>query len=228
MVAAPPKSSFYIFSSLALSLVLHLTCFGALESAAGLAPRRMRSQAPLTVKIAEKKAPQPEPVKRSPPPPKPKPQPPKRSPLQDKPVARPVAGLSAESFTEKPAGATAMAAPAGNTMMAPDSGIRLRPDQIEKLKDDLSADPQLITETVVKPEYTPEALEAGFEGKVIIDVHITDKGDVTHAELAKKVGYGMQEKIIEMAMKARFIPRKNHAGAAIAGWGQIKVTFTLE
>ena len=67
-------------------------------------------------------------------------------------------------------------APIGNTLFKKDEGIRLK--DVESLESDLSADARIRIETFKKPQYTDDALEAGIEGKFLIDVFVDDKGIV--------------------------------------------------
>ena len=209
-------------SAMLMSSVLHLAAFGGLVwEAHGTHAER---QGPMRVTIAEKpKEPAPVAVAPTIPPKVEHPKEHRRKPPPEK--AKPVAGLTANSFSET---GTGFVAPAGNTLMMADNGERLSPDQIEALKGDLSAEPQLIAQSVVKPEYTQDAIDAGFEGRVVVDVYVDATGKVVQAELPRRVGYQMDGRILEMARAARFIPRKNPVGQSIAGWGQIKVNLTLD
>ena len=203
-------------SAMLLSATLHLSAFGSLAWHAHgfLQPAKGPLKVTLTEKPKASAAPLPKPAL-----------PKEHTPKRPAEKAKPVAGLTADSFSENGAG---FVAPAGNTLMMADSGERLSPDEIEALKGDLSAEPQLITGSVVKPEYTQDAIDAGFEGRVVVEVYIDATGQVVQAELARPVGYQMDQRIIAMAKAARFVPRKNPVGQSVAGWGQIKVTLTLD
>jgi protein TonB len=135
-------------------------------------------------------------------------------------------GLSQESFAE--GGKGGFSAPAGNTTMAPDEGKRLSPEEIRKLDRDLSADAKLIDGSFIKPEYTPEAEENNLEGAFVIEVYVDTQGKVLEAELRKKIGYGMDERVLNAAKNARFSPRKSPVGQALAGWTELRVRLNLE
>ncbi len=136
----------------------------------------------------------------------------------------PVAGLSKESFTDGPSN---VAVAAGNTLLAPDEGKRLNPNDIKALSgEDLSSDPKLIFATMKTPQYTDDAVDANLEGLFVVDVFVDKQGIVQSAELNKKVGFGMDERILSAAREAKFVPRKDRVGNAIEGWTQIK--FKLE
>jgi protein TonB len=217
------------------SLLLHLSLLSAVQYLPR--PERAKTYSKVAVNVVEK----PKPVEAAPPPtpepkpteaPKPKPAPqPKATPAKAKPVdnappPQPVMGLSKESFVE--GGKGSFSAPAGNTTMLPDEGKRLSPEEIRKLDRDLSADAELIEGSFIEPDYTPEAEENGLEGSFVIDVYIDTQGKVVEAELRKKIGYGMDERVLSAARNARFSPRKNPLGQPLAGWKEIKIRLTLE
>lgn len=81
--------------------------------------------------------------------------------------------------------------------------------------------------TFDKPDYTPAAVDAGIEGHFVIDVFVEPNGSVSDANLRKKVGYGMDDRLIDAAKRAKFNPRTNPYGAAISGWHEIKITMRL-
>lgn len=137
---------------------------------------------------------------------------------------QPVAGLSKESFTDGPSNVSAAA---GNTLLAPDEGKRIDPNDIKALSgEDLSSDPKLIFSTMKTPQYTDDAVDANLEGLFVVDVFVDKQGIVQSVELVKRVGFGMDERILGAARAAQFVPRKDRVGNAIEGWTQIK--FKLE
>ncbi len=138
----------------------------------------------------------------------------------------PVLGLSPDSVS--PEGKSSFAVPLGNTTDAPDEGKRLTPEQVKGLAKDLSADAALISSTFVSPPYTAEAEDAGLEGLYVIEVYVDTNGHVGDAELRSKIGYGMDARVLESVRKARFTPRRDPLGRALAGWTEIKVRLTLE
>jgi TonB family protein len=121
-----------------------------------------------------------------------------------------------------------MAAPAGNTTMAPDEGKRLTPEEVAKLAKNLSQDAELIANTFERPPYTPEAEDAGLEGRFVVDVYVNEEGLVTSAELRKPIGFGMDQRVLESAKKSRFRPRRDAKGQPVAGWTEIKVRLTID
>jgi TonB family protein len=79
---------------------------------------------------------------------------------------------------------------------------------------------------VVIPSYTDAALDAAFEGRVTVEVYVDESGAVVQAEPAKKIGYGMDERILQSALSAKFVPRKNRLGQPEPSW--TKITFNLQ
>lgn len=215
------------------SLLLHLLFFSVVQYIPR--PELAHTYNKVAVNVVEK----PKPVEAAPPAPepkpaeapKPKPKPKQKAtptvkPNDNTPPPQPVMGLNKESFAE--GGKGSFSAPAGNTTMIPDDGRRLSPEQIRKLDRDLSADAKLIEGSFIKPEYTAEAEENALEGSFVIEVYVDAQGKVVEAELRKKIGYGMDERVLNAAKNARFSPRKNPLGQPLAGWTELKIRLTLE
>jgi len=196
-----------------------------------LSPSRPPDRLPaVKVKVAEKVIESlPEPPKKAPPTPKPRPKEKvaatRALPQQPNiPPPPPVQGLSQDSFSADGKG---ISAPAGNTLLVPDEGKRLRPDEVQALRaDDLSRDAILIRSKMETPKYTEEAIDAGLELSVKVEVFVDAKGQVGDVELAKPVGYGMDQRLIEAARQAKFEPRLDRFGRPLPGWTTI--TFKLE
>jgi len=208
-----------IFVILSASICLHILGFFSIT----IIPKK-EDKLPSTVsmKIIPKEEEPKSPVKKPPPKPKDK-KPPKKQQLRgkkksDKPPAKKIQGLSKDSLVKD----SSVSAPAGNTLMEADKGVRLSPDEIQALEKNLSSDAILIQGSFEIPKYTQAALDADAEGKFIVDVFVNKAGEVVDAELRKKVGYGMDERIVESAKSSKFIPRKNAKGVPIEGWAEIK------
>ncbi len=168
------------------------------------------------------------PERETPPPPKKKERPKKENvaPNQDiKPQTVttdvPVQGLTKDSLS--PSGT--MAAPVGNTLMTEDTGQRLK--EVDALRGDMSAPAKLIASTLVTPPYTDEALDALLQGSFVVDVFVNLDGSVREAELRKKIGYGMDAKVLNSVKTAKFIPRKNKFGVSEEGWTELKFTLVI-
>ena len=136
-----------------------------------------------------------------------------------------VSGLKEEALIATKA--NQMAAPRGNTLTVEDTGIRLSADDAKRLANDLSSNPILILSSLSVPDYTAEALDAKLEVSVAITVFLDEHGQVISARLLKKVGFGMDERLTEMAMRARFEPRRDARGIAAAGRWEIKTKLEL-
>lgn len=207
-----------------LSLMFHISFLFQISSW-----ERPEYREPVKMKVSVRAKPKPKPIpstvvpkKRPPPPPKPKTV--RKAKPKAKQKAMPVLGLSKNSFT-KSENATTIVAPAGNTAMAKDKGIRLKPEEVAALGKDLSSPAVLIRSSIKKVEKTDDALDAGLIGRFRVDVYVASDGIVTSVDLEKKVGYGMDTRLLAAAKKARFKPRLNVKGKPVPGWTQI--TFRL-
>ena len=228
------------YRALFASLVVHSLVFSVILPEKRFKPAKRQN----TFKVAIKEV-QTEIEKNEPVPPKPKPKKPKKEKKlakqvptvtpskkkaakeKDKAKPTPVLGLSKDSFTKNntPGG---ISVPAGNTTMMVDEGKRLRPEDIEELDTDLSEDARLIVESFEKPQYTVEAEDSGLEGRFVIDVYVDASGRVIEVDLRKKIGFGMDNRVIASVKNARFQPRKNALGQPISGWTELKVRLTIE
>jgi TonB family protein len=138
--------------------------------------------------------------------------------------AKPIQGLSASALSTQ---GTGISAPLGNTLRMEDQGVRAKAEEVGELSgEDLSAEARLQADSISRPSYTDEALDANLQGTVSLDVLVDAEGRVQKVELKKPLGFGMDPLIIAAARGARFIPRKDRFGNAIAGWTEIK--FRLE
>jgi protein TonB len=182
--------------------------------------------------VEQEQTPPAEPAEPTPPPPKSPPKKkiePKPTPVASKPSSEPndnvapIQGLSQNSFD--PSGKSGFAAPVGNTLMVEDQGIRKT--EVNEYTADLSADAKLIAGSLAVPEYTDEALDAGIEGAFQIDVYVDENGKIVDIDLPKKVGFGMDSRIIDSVKKAEFVPRKNKWGKPMAGWTTIRFRLTI-
>jgi len=140
------------------------------------------------------------------------------------PPAQAVQGLPPDAVQPDAPG---IAAPIGNTLLTEDEGKRIRPEDYRDLGGDLSADARLILKSVVIPKYTDAALEGNLEGNFIVDVYVDEAGNVLQSEVRKRVGFGMDERLLDAARMAKFQPRKNKFGRTEAGWAEIKFTLVI-
>lgn len=219
------KNISYILASLGFHLFV-------LWNIASFSHRSVVAPEKLIVKIT--------PVEVSPTPVVPSPPPPPRTPLPKKlpkkpkhrvaterrvphadPHAKPVQGLSKDSFVKD--GKSTFQAPVGNTLLTGDAGIRK--SEVGALQGDLSQRAHRVS--LVKPEYTEQALQAGLEGQFVADVYVDETGHVGEVALHKKVGYGMDAKLEAAAKSARYEPRKDPLGRPIGGWDRIVFQLVL-
>ncbi len=108
--------------------------------------------------------------------------------------------------------------------MVEDQGIR-RAEVGEAEVKDLSQ--RAVRISLTKPEYTDDAIDVGLEGTFAVDVFIEKDGSVSDAELRKKIGFGMDERVLAASKSAVFEPRRNNLGVAIAGWDTIVFDLVL-
>lgn len=231
------------------SLAVHSAGVGVLSLQDHL-PTKSKTPIKVAVKVTEKPKPKPPepPEPKKPEPPKPKPEPkkpkPKKPPRPKKPKSkkkskkkttlkgsktpqkakRIVQGLNPASVSDKGSG---IAVPVGNTMLKADEGIRLRPEEVEALSEDLSQDASITCKNT--PPYTEAAEEEGLEGNYQFDVYVDAKGRATEAEPRRKIGYGMDKVVTKMLLsECRYKPKYNAKGHAVATWATFTIRLTLD
>ncbi len=160
-----------------------------------------------------------EPLPKEEPPPKPKKKEAKKPKPKPVPEQNLVSGLSKTSLSNKD---TTFKAAIGNTLLTEDKGQRL--SDVDKVEIDRRQEAKIISVPI--PEYTTQAEDAELKGQFEVDVYVNEIGTVTEAEPVSKIGFGMDERVIQAALQAKYEPRKNRFGKAIAGWS--KLTFVLK
>ena len=219
-------------SAVVVSFFVHLGGMGGLIFMSSRP--KDKKMVPVKITVTETKVPPPVEV---PPviPPKPEPKPKKKDPPKTPPTQTPqkveqqtpveaIQGISPDAMVTDGKG---LSAPVGNTLLKEDEGKRLKPEDVGKLQQDCSSDARLIRETVTTPKYTEAALDANLEGAFVVDIFVDAQGVVLEAELRKKVGFGMDERIIESVKSSKFVPRKNKVCGSIAGWAEIKFSLVI-
>ena len=219
---------------IAVSVLLHFVSFVTVVEFSPEVVRQDRTAVKMRVVEQPKPEKKPDPPKDPPkPPPKPKEKkPPEKKltervkPQKDPPKEqpKPIMGLDPSALDPNGKG---IAAPAGNTLMMPDDGKRAKPEDVQAFTGDLSSDARLLRDSLRKIEYTETAVDAALEGKYTVDVFVDEKGVVTSAELRKKIGHGMDEKVLEVARGARYAPRRTKTGVAESGWTEIQFVLQL-
>ena len=157
-----------------------------------------------------KPKPKPKPKKKPKPVPKPDPiDPPKVPPKKPPPL---IPGLDLSSTVMKGAGPTF--AP-GNTRMGepgrvaaakvePAAGIQAEPPESEPASPPVRKAPKF--KRKVRPNYTDAARRAGIEGTVVLLLTIDEAGRVSHVQVVKGLGYGLDKAAAEAARKWIFAP----------------------
>lgn len=78
----------------------------------------------------------------------------------------------------------------------------------------------------VEPEYSEEARKAKYQGSVLLQVVVDDKGNPRDIRIVRPVGLGLDEKAIEAVQKWRFRPGMLN-GKAVPVQAMIEVNFRL-
>lgn len=212
------------------SLIFHLGLGAAVTHLAKMRPTSMQDY---KVKVE---------IKETPPPPPPKPpEKPKKKQRPPEPIAttkkpekppekkpEPIMGLSKESFADSQS-ATTNSASAGNNLQMADDGRRVDPNDVGALaQKDLRSDPILNRESIRKVQYTDEARDVGLSGRFTVDVYVDQFGKVTLSELAKKVGFGMDERILAAAQILSYVPAKDEKGRPVPAWTTIVFDLRID
>jgi len=138
---------------------------------------------------------------------------------------KPVQGLPPSQVSSK-----GIPVPVGNTLMAPDEGKHLDAKDIDALPtegEDLSTQPKLVRSSVELPQYTEEALDNNLEGTFEVEVFVDENGNVSKAELKKKIGFGMDERVLDAARKVHFVAGHDRLGKTISQWSEIKFLLQI-
>jgi protein TonB len=224
----PPLTLFVVVSA-----TVHVLLLSTLGRDIG--PRAEKKTVKVKIVAATPPPPTPTPVatpppaptpKPTPPPPTPKPTPKPRTQAKPKdpvPEATPVQGFSKDSLTSNEGSGPSV--PVGNTLMVEDQGIRK--DDVKPFAGDLSRDPILKQASVVKPEYTDEAIDAGLQGSFRVDILLDEQGNVQDAQLQKPVGYGMDRRILDSVRNLKYEPRLDKFGKALGGWTVVEFSLQL-
>ena len=78
----------------------------------------------------------------------------------------------------------------------------------------------------VEPEYSEEARKAKFQGEVVLQVTVDEKGNPRDIKIIRPLGLGLDQKAIEAVEKWRFTPGKKD-GKPVPVYAQISVNFRL-
>jgi len=86
----------------------------------------------------------------------------------------------------------------------------------------LTRPPELVTDAI--PVYPPDAIEAGIEGDVIVQIVIAEGGSVSSSEVVQGVGHGLDEAAAEAALSLVFTPAEVDGAVSAIG---IRYTFSF-
>ena len=78
----------------------------------------------------------------------------------------------------------------------------------------------------VEPEYSEEARKAKFQGAVVLQIIVDEKGNPRDIKVIRPLGLGLDQKAIEAVEKWKFSPGKKD-GKAVPVIAQIEVNFRL-
>jgi TonB family protein len=84
--------------------------------------------------------------------------------------------------------------------------------------------PQLLVK--VEPEYSEEARKAKFQGAVVLQIIVDEKGNPRDIKIIRPLGLGLDQKAIEAVEKWKFAPGKKD-GKPVPVIAQIEVNFRL-
>lgn len=79
-----------------------------------------------------------------------------------------------------------------------------------------------------KPDYPPEALLAGIEGKTVLRVLISASGTASRVEVHQSSGHpSLDAAALQSVQQFQFIPARTN-GVAHASWARIPIGFSIE
>lgn len=91
----------------------------------------------------------------------------------------------------------------------------------------LETQPAPLDVAIPGPEYPQEALDANFEGSVVLRILVDETGRVREATVVRDPGRGLGEAAMRSAIAHfRFSPARLH-GQPVATWWTFRVTYEL-
>ncbi|HXF05787.1 MAG TPA: energy transducer TonB [Blastocatellia bacterium] len=78
-----------------------------------------------------------------------------------------------------------------------------------------------------RPEWTEEARRNRIQGVVVLSATFAADGRIKNVRIVRGLGYGLDEKAIEAALRIRFIPARDARGNPVDWRGTIHVEFNL-
>jgi TonB family protein len=83
----------------------------------------------------------------------------------------------------------------------------------------------LMRESVVEPKFTRDAMDAGFEGLLVVDLLVDELGRVTKARLINPSGFRIDDEAILAAQTARYRPAQDLGGRPVASSAELRFEF---
>ena len=83
----------------------------------------------------------------------------------------------------------------------------------------------LMRESVVEPKFTRDALDAGYEGLLVVDLSVDELGRVTRARLINPTGFGIDDEALLAAQMARYRPAQDLGGRPVASSAELRFEF---
>jgi len=159
--------------------------------------------------------------------------PPKNPPPTERPATgtdtttTPVFGISMESTS---AAGTGPALPVGNTLQTKAGHAKVAAGEVKPL-----AAPVQAYEVTKMPvpvgacpgKYTEEALQAGLEGMVILDIVVGDDGRVRDVKIVQGLAHGLNEAAIRAAKACRFTIGERNGKPVPVRVARFKIRFVL-
>ncbi len=109
-------------------------------------------------------------------------------------------------------------------LVAPLAALRGQNEEIHKVGGDV-APPKLIHK--VEPQYTQEAKDAGIEGKVVLSIEVTAKGEPRNVRVLEGLDPGLDINAVAAIAQWRFEPATRQ-GKTVAVRATVEVNFRLD
>lgn len=87
--------------------------------------------------------------------------------------------------------------------------------------------PSLVRSSIVEPAYGDDALRAGYEGVLIVDVMIDANGAIAAAKLKNPSGLSIDQGALRAARQARYYPATDADGRPVATHAVLKFNFQM-
>lgn len=208
---------------LALSLVVHGIVVQVLKDMPLVKQELVKQEKPPSkVQISFYQPPPPKPV---PPPPKPvvqKPPQPKVVPLKKPPKPK-VAPKPVQEYVEAPVNTPVADAPPAPVVSAPPPPPP--PPKVEKVTQPTAGAGYLNNPP---PNYPDIAMERGWDGKVLLKVHVLASGKPDSVNVSKSSGHEvLDDEAVRTVKQWSFVPGKR-GDTPIDGWVTVPITFNLQ